>query len=232
MSHHDGAHRGIGQVGAENFDAAAAVGGWRGVAESVLPTLVFVIVMSLRPSALLPALAASLAVSGAASLARLIQRQPLTQVAGGTILALISAAWAWRSGQASDFYATGLLINAGFLLLCLASVLARWPLVGVFVGVWEQTSQDDPAGWAAWRTAPERRAQRRQYTVGTLVLAAMFGLRLVVEVPLYLAGESALAALGVARLVLGVPLYALTLWFVWLLVRPRPGRHGGPEDRD
>ena len=50
----------------------------------------------------------------------------------------------------------------------------------------------------------------------------MFALRLVVEVPLYLAGESALSALGVARLVLGVPLYAVCLWFAWLIARPRP----------
>ena len=48
----------------------------------------------------------------------------------------------------------------------------------------------------------------------------MFALRLGVEVPLYLAGQDALGALGVARLVAGVPLFALTLWFIWLLVRP------------
>ena len=60
------------------------------------------------------------------------------------------------------------------------------------------------------------RAARR----GTVTLAAMFALRLVVEVPLYLAGDRAVAALGVARIVLGLPLFALTLWLVWLMVRP------------
>ena len=48
----------------------------------------------------------------------------------------------------------------------------------------------------------------------------MFALRLVVEVPLYLAGAQAVSYLGAARLILGVPLYAVTLWFIWLLVAP------------
>ena len=41
---------------------------------------------------------------------------------------------------------------------------------------------------------------RRRYVTGTGVLTAMFALRLLVEVPLYLAGEAAVGALGAARI--------------------------------
>ena len=82
-------------------------------------------------------------------------------------------------------------------------------------------ANDDPAARpSAWRTEPALRLVRRRYHAGTWVLTLMFALRLVVEVPLYLAGAQAVSYLGVARLILGVPLYAVTLWFIWLLVAP------------
>ncbi|MDU0347542.1 DUF3159 domain-containing protein [Actinomyces sp. MRS3W] len=233
---------GLGTLDADRFDVAAAVGGWRGVFESAAPTLVFVLILAVRPTALVPALLASLTVSAVGLAARLVGRQPLTQVLGGAALAGISALWAWRSGSATNFYATGLLINAVWLAATGGSLLVRWPLVGVLLEAWHAAAggsdqakgtgaADAPAapagrpGWGSWRTDPARAATRRRYAAGTAILAAMFALRLVVEVPLYLAGETAVSALGVARLVLGVPLFALTLWFVWLVVTPSRRRH-------
>ncbi|WP_194947997.1 DUF3159 domain-containing protein [Actinomyces trachealis] len=248
---------GLGAIDSERFDVAAAVGGWRGVVESMTPTLVFILVLAVRPKALVPALVASLAVSGIAMVARLVQRQNLTQVFGGAALAGLSALWAWRSGEAVNFYATGLIINAAWLSACLLSLLLGFPLVGVLMELWHRASgeltkagaeakatQDDAvafadavkatdaadvdaehkaaATWFTWRKNPTQRGERRRYYLGTTILAAMFALRLVVELPLYLAGEQTLGALGIARLALGLPLFALTLWFVWLVIRPVP----------
>lgn len=246
MSPRPPARTGLGAIDAERFDVASAVGGWRGVMESAAPTLVFVVVMAVRPSALVTALAASLAVSGAALAARLAQRQGLTQVLGGAVLALASAAWAWRSGEASNFYATGLLINAVWLAGCLLSLAVGRPLVGILMGLWRAAAggsarpgggadADDaarpedaaprsrPAGRGGRRRDPVRAAEHRRHRAATAVLAAMFALRLAVEVPLYLTGAAGVGALGVARLVLGLPLFALTAWFVWLLVRDPAG---------
>ena len=236
MSPRPPARTGLGAIDAERFNVASAVGGWRGVIESAAPTLVFVVVMAVRPSALVTALAASLAVSGAALAARLAQRQGLTQVLGGAVLALASAAWAWRSGEASNFYATGLLINAAWLAGCLLSLAAGRPLVGILMGLWRAAaggsarpgggSDADDAVWS--EDAAARAAEHRRHRAATAVLAAMFALRLAVEVPLYLAGAAGVGALGVARLVLGLPLFALTAWFVWLLVRD-PARPARPD---
>lgn len=236
MSPRPPARTGLGAIDAERFNVASAVGGWRGVIESTAPTLVFVVVMAVRPSALVAALAASLAVSGAALAARLAQRQGLTQVLGGAVLALVSAAWAWRSGEASNFYATGLLINAVWLAGCLLSLVAGRPLVGILMGLWRAAAGGSarPGGGSdaddAVRSedAAARAAEHRRHRAATAVLAAMFALRLAVEVPLYLAGAAGVGALGVARLVLGLPLFALTAWFVWLLVRD-PARPAQPD---
>ena len=235
---------GLGAIDSKRFDAIAAVGGWRGILESVVPTLMFVLVMAVRPTALVAALVASLAISAIGLMTRLTQRQSPAQVVGGIVLVLVSALWAWRSGDATNFYATGLMINAAWLVACLVSLLIGWPIVGAFMTLWHRVTDesdrsggddasersdsteepqvdDDPAACpSAWRTEPALRHVRRRYHAGTWVLTLMFALRLVVEVPLYLAGAQAVSYLGAARLILGVPLYAVTLWFIWLLVAP------------
>lgn len=229
MSPRPPARTGLGAIDAERFDVASAVGGWRGVMESAAPTLVFVVVMAVRPSALVAALAASLAVSGAALAARLVQRQGLTQVLGGAVLALISAAWAWRSGEASNFYAVGLLINAVWLAGCLLSLAVGRPLVGILMGLWRAAAGGaDADDVVRSEDTAARAAEHRRHRAATAVLAAMFALRLAVEVPLYLTGAAGVGALGVARLVLGLPLFALTAWFIWLLVRD-PARPVRPD---
>ena len=243
---------GLGAIDSERFDAMAAVGGWRGILESVVPTLMFVLVMAVRPVALVAALIASLAISAICFVARLVQRQSPAQVVGGIALVLVSALWAWRSGDASNFYATGLMINAAWLVACLVSLLVGWPIVGALMTLWHRvadesgrssgrsedpdgegepkSTDDDPAVRpSSWRTDPALRGMKFRYHAGTWVLTLMFALRLVVEVPLYLAGEQAVSYLGAARLILGVPLYALTLWFIWLLVAP--GRIAQAEAR-
>jgi hypothetical protein len=45
----------------------------------------------------------------------------------------------------------------------------------------------------------------------------MFSVRLLVQLPLYLAG--AVVALGVARTAMGIPVFALCIWLTYLLVR-------------
>ena len=134
------------------------------------------------------------------------------------------------------------MINAAWLVACLVSLLIGWPIVGALMTLWhrvadepgksegsdgskeqEETNVPDDVGAArpsAWRTDPALRHVKLRYHAGTWVLTLMFALRLIVEVPLYLAGEHAVSYLGAARLILGVPLYAVTLWFIWLLVAP------------
>lgn len=189
------------------LDVLHAVGGWRGLAETVLPGVVFLAVLLLG-NALGVALAASLGTAAVFTVLRLAQRQSLVQAASGFVGVGVCALVARSSGEALDYYVPGFWINAASLVGLSVSLLVRWPLLGVFYGYIRGEGTE-------WRDVPVR---RRAYQVATVMLMAMFAARLLVQVPLYLAEN--LTGLGVARLVMGVPLYALTLWLAWLVSRP------------
>ncbi len=205
--------RGVYQLAGEDFSLAEAIGGWRGVVESALPGLVFVVVyVAVRE--LRPALIASVAVAAVAVLVRLVQRTPVTQAFSGIFGIGIGALWAWRTGEAQDFFAYGLWVNVAWCAGALISVLVRWPAVGVIVSFVRGEDM-------SWRldTRPAAQALRRRYVWATLLWVGVFGARLAVQVPLYLQGEDAVGWLGTAKLVMGVPLFAAGLYVTWLLVR-------------
>jgi hypothetical protein len=203
-------------LGGETFSFSEAIGGWRGLIETALPGIVYVVVVTITKTWKAPTIAA-LAVVALLVIIRLIQRAPITQALAGVFGVVIGAVWAWRTGNATGFYGWGLVTNAAYLVALLVSMAVRWPIAGVVMGLVHGTG-------SAWRTEPGgmRRAQ-----LGTAVLSALFVVRLAVQVPLYLADQA--TALGTARLVMGTPLFALTLWVVWLIVR-NVGRKQEPQD--
>lgn len=213
--------RGLRAVTGDEFSFVDAIGGVRGLVESTLPGLVFVVVF-VPSRELAPSLIAALGVALAAVVVRLVQRSPVTQAFSGVLGILIGVAWAWWSGRAQDFFAGGLLANIGYLLAMVVSIAVRWPAVGVVVALLRGEDH-------AWRTDPERAHERRRFVWATWVLAGVFALRLAVQVPLYLAGEDAVGALGTAKLVMGVPLFAVGLWITWLLVGSRAARADLPD---
>lgn len=239
---------GLGALGSQEFSVADAVGGWRGLIESTAPGLVFVVVYVITRD-LTPTLIAALAVTAIAVVARLVRRSSVTYALGGVLGVGIGAIWAWRSGQAQDYFAWGLITNAGMLLGVVISILVRWPVVGLVAGalglsrarepVQEGQAGSGPVDSASTRvpganpelsSAPQPildtawrgdPALVRRYVMASWLWAGAFALRLAVQLPLYLGQE--VGWLGTARLVMGVPLWALVLWITWLLVRPRAG---------
>jgi hypothetical protein len=242
--------RGVRAVAAESFSFAEAVGGVRGVVEAVAPGLVFV-VLFVATTDLRVALVASVAAALVAVAARLAQRTPVTQALGGLLGIAVGVFWAWRSGEAENFYAVGLWTNAVYLVVILASILVRWPVVGLVVeafrsGFVDQAREraqtgggrdgqavDAPAADAPAADAPspfgplvawrQDPVLVRRYTIATWFWVGLFALRLIVKVPLYFAGD--VAWLGTAHLVMGVPLWGLVLWLTWAVVRrPHPAQ--------
>ncbi|WP_277049661.1 DUF3159 domain-containing protein [Ruania albidiflava] len=214
--------RGLRQLEAEEFDALASVGGVRGLVETVLPGVVFVVLFVITRD-LMPPLIASVAVAVVAATARLIGRTPLTQAVSGLLGVAIGAVWAWRTGEAADYYRWGLYVNLAWAVGVLVSILVRWPVVGVVASLLAGRN-------FSWR---QDRDLRRRYVLASWLWVAAFTLRLVVQVPLYL--ESSVGWLGTARLVMGLPMWALVLWITWLLVRRRaapaaqPGSPAAPR---
>jgi hypothetical protein len=111
----------------------------------------------------------------------------------------IAAFFALRSGRAEDAFLPGIIWNAVMAAVAVLSVVTRWPLVGFMVAAGDPELAEDPLGWR------RDRGLVRVCTRLTLVLIALFAVRLAIMVPLYLAGQ--VAALGVAKVVLGWPLW-------------------------
>lgn len=185
-----------------------AIGGWRGLFDSGVPAGVFVVVYMLNGQQLPAAVWSAVIVGAAIAVLRLVRREDLTQIAGGFAGIVVSAVVASRTGQAQDFFLPGLLINGAYFLGCLLSIVVGWPAIGLFLGA-------ASGSLTAWRADPPL---RRAYAAATWVWVGVFGLRLLVQLPLYLAGQT--AALGVAKIVMGWPLFLLGAWFTFLIVRP------------
>ena len=201
---------GIGQVPPGEAPSARAllkaVGGVRGLIESILPGLTFLVVYTITQD-LLPSVLIPLVVAVGFLVVRAGTRSPIMTAVAGVLGIAVSAALALLTGRAEDNFVPGFVINAVSLVVILISLAVRWPLIGVIVGL--LTGEG-----GAWR---EDRAKRRVMTVATVLWAAMFGLRLAVQVPLYFAGAT--EWLAGTKLLMGVPLYAVFLWVTWLLVR-------------
>lgn len=201
-------------------DVWAALGGRRGVLESILPGVGFLVAYTLSQS-LLWAVSVPLALSVLFIVIRLAQRSPLQPAVVGLVGVLASALVAVASGRPENNFLLGLWVNAAYLAIVVVSLLARRPLVGIVVGT--LLADND------WRAD---RAKFAMASVATLLWAGLFAARLIVQVPLYLAGESAVSVLAATKLAMGIPLYGLCLWLTWLLLRSvYRGRHEKTADR-
>lgn len=202
-----------------NIDVLKSAGGIQGIAESILPGLVFLIAFTIDRENLAMAVTASLAVAAVFTVARLVQRKPLTQALAGFIGVGLSAWLATSTGKAENFYVLGFFTNVGYILAMSISVAVRWPIAGLLFGFIRNEGVE-------WRKDPKR---IRAYSIGTWVIVAVLVLRLVVQVPLYFMGEQGLAALATTRLIMGAPLYILGIWVAWLITRPAPVPAAAPE---
>jgi len=183
-----------------------AVGGVRGIVESILPGLVFLVTFAITRQTVLSVIA-PVVVAVAFLVVRIVQRSNPQGAIAGVVGVAISAVWALFSGNANDSFLPGMIINAVFLVAIAITLAARWPLVGLFAGALT-------GDLASWRRDA---AKRRTAATATWVWGGLFAVRLLAEVPLYLA--QATEALAVVKIVLGVPLYAGALWITWLLLR-------------
>lgn len=190
-----------------HIDLLAAAGGVRGIAESVLPGLVFLVAFTLTRD-LTVALVGSVAMAAIFLVARLIQRTPLTQALAGIAGVALSAFLAMKTGKAENYYLVGFITNGAYILAMVISIAVRWPVLGLLFGYARNEG-------VRWRDKPER---LRAYRVATWIVVAVMAARLVVQLPLYLTEH--VDALGAMRLIMGVPLYAFGLWIAWLVSRP------------
>ena len=185
-----------------------SVGGVRGMVETSVPAVAFVLAYAASGSD--TELAAGVAVGLAVllSLSRLARRESPQYALSGLFGVGLAALFATKTGKAENFYLPGLLANAAYASAFLISIVLRRPLVGILAS---QLQKEE-----GWRDRPDR---VRLYTRASWLWVGVFTTRLVVQLPLYLAG--AVVALGIARTAMGIPLFAIGLWLTYRMVRPQ-----------
>ncbi|GAA0261048.1 DUF3159 domain-containing protein [Cryptosporangium japonicum] len=178
------------------------LGGLRGLVESSLPVLVFVLVN--MATSLKPALWAAVGSAALIAAYRLIRKDSVRHALNGLFAVGIAAFIAARTGQAEDFYLLNIARNSGGALLCAGSVLVRRPVIGY---AWRFISEIPPA----WR---ESKPLVRAFSLISLVWALMFAIRAGVQI--YLWSQHNADALGWASLAMGWPMFGACLLFtVW-----------------
>ncbi len=185
--------------------------------ESTVAGVVFALAFPLTGGNLALSLAIAIAAAFVVFVVAIVQRRSVRQAVGGLVGVAIMAGYAAWRGDPTAFYFLGIVKNAAYCAVYLISVLVRFPLMGLVLGplLGEGLS---------WRKDP---ARMRAYTWASLLWAGMFGLRVAVQLPLYLAGAT--TALGFVNIPLGLPLFLPVCAATWLILR---GTHPASEDAD
>jgi len=184
------------------------LGGWAGMLMDIgLPWIAFTLVYAFSDHDLKLALIVAISAAAVVGVFRLIRRQQIGNVIGGFFGVLISAWTAHRTGQAEDVYLPGILLNAGYGVGYLITIVTRYPLFGLIYGAITQTG-------FAWR---RDKMLFKALNGVTLVFLGQVVIRLSIMLPLYLAHS--VNALGIAKIALGLPFYAVTLWVSYSVLR-------------
>lgn len=181
------------------------IGGWRGILESVLPLLAFIVTYT-TTSNLLLALAISVGAAAVFTIARLVARSTPVAALSGLFAAVIAAGLPLFTGNAADQFVVGFITNIAYGSAFLVSVLVRWPVIGIVVGFLKNEG-------VSWRAD---RRKMRIFSALTIVWALLFLARLSAQLPFYFAQD--VATLGTVKIVMGIPLFAAVLALTFFAV--------------
>jgi hypothetical protein len=186
-----------------------ALGGAKGLIDSGLPAIVFLVTFNVTDE-LRTAIWGALGLSLVLAIYRLARKDTIQHSISGVIGVLICAYFANRSGNATDFYIPKLLTNLGYGSLYLVANLVGWPILGLVLGplLGENLS---------WRNNPTR---KKMYIKASWIWVAMFFSRISVQYPIYKSGNVNL--LGTVNLAMGYPLFFASAYATWLIIKSEP----------
>ncbi|MDA2895061.1 DUF3159 domain-containing protein [Mycolicibacterium sp. BiH015] len=181
------------------------MGGTAGLVYAALPSIAFVVGDAAfgLTGAIVVALGTALVIAAL----RLVRREPVQPALSGVLGVAIAAYIAWQTGEAKDYFLLGIWMSLILAVVFLASVLMRWPLVGV---IWNGLN----GAGHAWR---DDRRSRYAYDIATLTFVVVFVARLVVQRWLYDGDQT--GWLAFARIAMGYPLLVVALVVAYWAVR-------------
>jgi hypothetical protein len=205
-----------GRVTAPTDSLVDLLGGRRGALDATVPPVVFAAGWLLADRSIAWGAAAAVVASALVAVWRMSRGEKTAAVLGGLAAVTVAALVALYTGRAEDFFLIQLLSNTASALAFALSILVRWPLLGVVVGVvlGQKTR---------WRRDPDL---LRAYGRASWVWTAQYALRTVVYGLLWWSGQ--VVALTVARIALSWPLFAVVLAIsAVVLRRALPEGHPG-----
>jgi len=197
------------QHGQDRDKVINALGGKKGLIDSGLPAVVFLIVFNFDQD-LQRAIWAALSLSIILAIWRLIRKDTIQHSVSGVIGVLICAYFANRSGNATDFYIPKLLTNLGYGTVYLIANLVGWPILGLVLGPLLGEN-------FTWRNNPRR---KKMYIKASWLWVALFFSRIAVQYPIYESGNVNL--LGTVNLAMGYPLFFAAAYGSWLIIKSEP----------
>ena len=196
-----------------NFSVIDSVGGMRGIIESMLPGLLFVICFVVTNN-LQTTVIASAALAVLQVVIRLIQKQSLMGVISGLVSIAICLIWVCTSHKAGDYYMLGFITNAVYSVFLAISLIVRVPALGLVIESIRKMPTENFGAWLhEWL---DYKPLKRAYMYVTGLWIGVFALRLVLQVPLYLTNH--VVWLGTVRLIMGLPFWALAIWVSYLII--------------
>lgn len=184
-----------------------ALGGGRGIVEGAVPTIVFTICW-ITSNDLRLSLTVSVGAAVLLVLVRLAQRSTVQFVLNALVGIAIAAVFAARSGEARDVFLPGILLNGGYAVVFVVSIVVGWPLVGFLIG----SITGEVTEWH------DDRQLVRLCSVLSWLFAAPCIVRVLVQYPLWASDQVAL--LGTAKVVMGWPLQVASFAaMAWVLSR-------------
>ena len=197
---------------------AEQLGGVRGLIESSLPVLVFVLLNVLlgdavaglaKEHALYWAIAGSVLSAVSIGVYRLIRKEPVRHAVNGLFGIAVGAYLAWRTGDAKNFYLPGILLTFAQAAVFLISMAVRKPLIGYAWGIMANKGHQDWFG-----------NTRLFRTFQWLTLVWVVSLSLRAGIQLFLWAQHEANALGIVRILISWPIYAGTFAYsAWAIHR-------------
>ncbi|WP_424184035.1 DUF3159 domain-containing protein [Actinokineospora sp. G85] len=195
---------------------AALLGGRRGALDATAPPLAFGVGWLAAGQSIGWGAAVALAVAAVIAVWRLSRGEKVVAVLSGLGAVAAGALIALYTGRAEDFFLVQLLSNALSALAFALSILVRWPLLGVIVGLLLGQK-------TRWRRDP---ALVRAYGRASWVWTGQYLLRVLVYG--YLWWSAQVVALTVARVAMSWPLFAVVMAIsAVVLRRSLPADHPG-----
>ncbi|MET7901815.1 DUF3159 domain-containing protein [Streptomyces sp. NPDC005355] len=187
-----------------------AFGGVRGMVDTTVPGLVFVLLYTLKRDIHLAALA-SLGLTVLLAVARLVRKETLKHAFSGVLGVAFGAIFAMMSGDAKNFYLPGMLYTLGLAIAYIVSAIFRYPLIGVLLGPMLKEN-------LSWRTRNPGRM--RAYTKSTWAWGLILLAKSAVLFPLYWWGDA--TQLGWVKVALGIPPFLLCVYLTWIFLAKAP----------